>query len=159
MVSARFLRLIVFSWALAELLAFSLVAHWVGIGGALLAGLATTLLGALLIRQLGAAAFIRLRAAVAGRGGGAEGDLLEGTLRAFSAAALLLPGFLSDAVGLALAVPAVRSAARRRLAGQVALRRARAGHGRGAPRVVDLAPDEWSARTAATPDGGAIPRS
>ena len=119
----------------------------VGLGGALLAGLAATLFGGWLLKRTGAAAVLRLRATLSGRGESAPGEILDGTVRALAALALLLPGFLSDAIGLALTIPAVRAAAIRKMSGRdwhPPLRRARhaprpGGHRPGARRMERVA--------------------
>ena len=147
------LKLILLAWMIAETLVFVAVVETIGIGGALLAGLLTSFLGAFLLKRMGRAAMERLRGTVSGR---AEmpGGVLDGTLQALAAAALLVPGFLSDVVGLALYVPPVRAAAVRRLQGGT--RRGRFGDsddphrgrkrepGRHEPGAIDLSPEEWS---------------
>lgn len=70
---------------IVEIVLFVLVAHWLGVGLTVLLVLATSLLGAWLVRSAG---------------------LLSGLL-------LVLPGFLTDAVGLALLAPPVQRVAGR----------------------------------------------
>ena len=105
------LKLLFTIWVVSEVLVFVGVAHLIGFGWALLAGIATSLIGASLLKRAGAAAMMRLRGALQGRHGGEDSDVLDGSLVALGAAALILPGFLSDAFGLAMAVPAVRDRA------------------------------------------------
>ncbi len=137
-------KLLVAFWATAEALVFLAVVHVVGLGGALLAGLAATFLGGWLLKRTGAAAVLRLRATLSGRGESAPGEILDGTVRALAAMALLLPGFLSDAIGLALAIPAVRAAAIRKLSGRDWHRRFGEPGSRRGSTAIDLASDEWS---------------
>jgi UPF0716 protein FxsA len=115
-------------WLICEALAFAAVVHALGVGAAILIGLATSLVGALALRGLGRTAVAALRG---GLGTGREVKLLDGGLAALGAALLLLPGFLSDLVGLALLAPSIRT--------RVAARAAR-------PKptgVVELDPGEW----------------
>ena len=58
----------------------------------------------------------------------------DGLLQALAALLLILPGFLSDAVGAGLALAPVRSALRTRLGGPAARRPG---------GIVDLRPDDW----------------
>ena len=81
-------KLLVAFWATAEALVFLAVVHVVGLGGALLAGLAATFLGGWLLKRTGAAAVLRLRATLSGRGESAPGEILDGTVRALAAMAL-----------------------------------------------------------------------
>lgn len=129
-------------WFLAEVLAFSLVAHWIGVPRAILVGVITSLLGLSLLRRAGTSALMKLHASLDGRVV-VERDashFLDETLATVGALALLLPGFLSDAVGLALAVPALRD----RVAGWIGRDGLRTGRSaRQGPSTIDLEPDEW----------------
>ena len=138
------LRLLATIWAVAEGLVLIGVAHLIGRGWALLAGLATTLLGASLLKRAGAAAILQVRSALGGRHDGQPGDALDGTLAAVAAAALILPGFLSDAVGLALAIPAVRHRVARWIRDGGLGVRFEASRARSGPQVIDLDRGEWS---------------
>ena len=126
----------------AEILAFLLVAGLIGWLKAGIALVATSILGILLLRHSGRRDFARL----------VEGLRRNGiaALRLDSPAAatmlgtilLILPGFITDLVGAALFVPALRRWAAARLAHGT---RSRAGrHGQAArDRVIDLEPGEW----------------
>ncbi|HEY3503450.1 MAG TPA: FxsA family protein [Actinocatenispora sp.] len=95
--------------ALVELGVLFAVAQLIGIGWALLILLATTLVGAYLIRRVGPRAWRRFRGAVdAGRAPGAEAT--DGLLSLAGALLIAFPGFLTDLVGAALFVPPVRAA-------------------------------------------------
>ncbi len=131
------------AWVLAELLALLLVVHLVGWGGAVLIGLATTVLGIVTLRRVGLDATRNLRRAMAG----AEppsGALLDGMLRALGGLLLVVPGFLANFAGLALAAPSVRGWAVRRFDGAAALTPAVVRRGKPVPTdVIDLSPDDW----------------
>lgn len=135
-IKSKQLGLVAVVWLAAEILAFYLVAHALGLLVAILLGIATTMLGLSEVRRL--AQFWRAR------GGG--GATLDGALQALGSFLLILPGFASDFAGLALKSPSVRSALTERLRSR----------GRdGAPGVIDLAPHEWkrAARSRAKPRG------
>ena len=128
-------------WLVAEVLAFALVVHLAGVGGALLIGLATSAAGGLLLRRLGRSAAAQLRAAARSVGVQVGTGLSDGLLQALAALLLILPGFLSDVLGAALAAAPVRQAALAYVA-----RRGRAGRGapvRRDPGIVDLPPQDW----------------
>ncbi len=128
-------------WLGAELAAFAVVVHLIGFAGAILACILTTLAGLSMLRRAGLSAILRLRQAVAGRTSEQRAlsreAVLDGTLAGLGAVLLILPGFVSDLVGLALAAPSVRFWVTERLRlGKVSRRTA--------PRVTELAPWEWS---------------
>lgn len=142
------IKLAVALWLAAEALAFYLVAELVGYPEALLIAFVTSLFGWTLLKRVGAAAAVKLRAFVNGRRlvEGESHRFADETLASLGALALLLPGFLSDAVGLVLAVPA----ARHRLAGWLGAGTrsplgppGRDGHKSPAPQTIDLEPGEW----------------
>jgi UPF0716 protein FxsA len=128
-----------FAWLGLEFAAFVTVAENIGLGGALFLGLATSFAGFVLLRQTGEGALEHLRSAISG-GRPQKGDMVDGLIRALAAVLLILPGFVSDLVGLALAAPSVRQMVARRfgVAGAAApVRRP------GREEIVDLAPGEW----------------
>ena len=129
-------------WLVAEVLAFCLAVKLLGVGGTLLLGLITTLLGAAMLRRLGLDAARQLGRAMTA--GGASNDaFVDGALTALGALLLILPGFVSDAVGLALATPSVRQAVVARLLAPTSQPGARPVGRRASPDVIDLAPEDW----------------
>jgi UPF0716 protein FxsA len=97
---------------IAEVVLFVLVAHWWGVAVTVLLVVASSLVGALLLRSAGLRAWRGLRAAgMAGRPPGPE--VSQGLLGLLSGLLLVLPGFLTDLVGLALLAPPVRRVAGR----------------------------------------------
>ena len=133
-------RWAVLAWLSGEVLAFALLVHVIGLGGTILLGLATTVLGFVLIRRLGLETVRGLRRA-ARSGGGLPGDALPDSLLAgLGALLLIVPGFLANAAGLALSAPSVRAHVLQRFGGagpRVPGRPARVD-------VIDLAPGDWT---------------
>jgi UPF0716 protein FxsA len=127
-------------WLGAELVAFGAVVHLIGFAGAIAACLLTSMAGVAMLRRLGATAVVRLRQAAcrgAERNSLSRHRLVDGTLEALGAVLLILPGFVSDLAGFALAAPSFRLWIIERL------NLGRLGHRR-APALIDLAPREWS---------------
>ncbi len=98
----------------AEIVVFVLVAHAIGWWWAILAGIATTVLGAVLLKREGVRAWRRLRSAV-NEGRPPGGDAGTGVAGLAGALLLLGPGFITDTVGLLLLVPPVRAFTGRRI--------------------------------------------
>lgn len=133
-------KLLLGSWVLAEVLLFSLVVHEIGLGGAILLGIITSLIGVTTLRRLGQGAIRTLRASVGGQIAG-NGAVLDGTLAALGALLLILPGFVSDLAGLALITPSLRGKLVTRFGGDAPIGGARRP---APPGVIDLEPEEWS---------------
>ena len=99
-------------WFFGELVAFSLVAHAIGLDGAIIATLATSLFGMWFLHRLGASAR-RNVLDLLNSGGGlrrfAPEQFGAGLSAAFGSVLLILPGFLSDCVGLFLILRAGRA--------------------------------------------------
>jgi UPF0716 protein FxsA len=105
-----------------------------------------SILGSMLLRSQGRAAWRRFNEAVAG-GRVPARETIDGVLVVFGGALLLTPGFLTDAVGLALLIPPSRALVRaflvRRLAHRMVAAAAagRAGPGRRSYDVEGTATD------------------
>ncbi|HMF07419.1 MAG TPA: FxsA family protein [Methylocella sp.] len=132
-------------WLAAELAAFGAVVHAIGFVGAIFACILTTLGGLAMLRRIGLSAALSLRQAVVRNArehnGLSRDKLVDGTLAGLGAVLLILPGFVSDLAGLALAAPSFRLWVRERL------NLGHLGHQRGrhaAPALIDLTPREWS---------------
>src|SRR4051812_28659470 len=97
--------------ALAELVAFVLVAGWIGVGWTILLTLATSALGWVLLARQGLRALgeLRERARTRQAPGRALGDA---GLVAVGGLLMVLPGFLTDVVGLLCLLPGTRSVVR-----------------------------------------------
>ncbi|WP_294535549.1 FxsA family protein [uncultured Rhodoblastus sp.] len=128
-----------FAWLGLEFAAFVAVAENIGFSGALLLGMATSLAGFVLLRQTGQGAIEHLLASISGARP-RRGDMVDGLIRALAAFLLIIPGFISDLVGLALAAPSVRQILARRFGGEGL---SGAPRRRESPGIIDLAPEEW----------------
>jgi UPF0716 protein FxsA len=122
----------------AELAAFILVASVVGFTAAFVLLVLVSFIGLMVLRRVGSGAVNRLRTAAGNAT--VAGVSLDGTGMATGLGGILLviPGFITGALGAMVVFPA----SRRWLVGT--LRRVVSADRRPAgPRVVDLAPDEW----------------
>ena len=145
------IKLALGAWLVLEIVAFSLVAQWIGVPRTILLGVISSLLGLILLRRAGTSALTKLRASVDGRplGAGDKGHFLDEILATAGALALLLPGFVSDLVGLALAFPILRQRVTRWASGKsfaaaIGFGATGADHAsRHGPTTIDLEPDEW----------------
>lgn len=122
---------------LAELVVLIQVGGLIGAPATILLVLATSIAGVALVRHEGRRAWRDFRAAVdAGRWPGDE--VARGAFVLAGGALLVLPGFLTDAVGLALLIPVVGDLVARivrgRLAGRPSAARGTAGPAVGAGR-------------------------
>lgn len=120
-------------WLGIEVVAFLLVVQFLGVTAAVALGLGTTLLGLLDIRRL--LTYLRARMGWSNeKKAQASSNMVDGGLQALGAVLLILPGFASDLVGLALKAPSIRGDIAQRLRGEGV---------RKGPRTIDLAPNEW----------------
>jgi len=127
---------------IAEFAAFAGVASQIGLLRAFLLMIALSFAGLALLRYLGFAALRRLRTDM--MADGTRMIRLEGSgiLLALGALLLAIPGYLTDAMGLALLAVALwnRAAAALGRGGEPPM------PGRRGPSTVDLQPDEWERR-------------
>ncbi|MGD0634016.1 MAG: FxsA family protein [Beijerinckiaceae bacterium] len=132
-------------WLASELVVFTLVVDQIGLGAAILLGLLTSIAGGSLLKRAGLSALARLRQE-AGQNGAAvfQGSIaLDETLAAIAAVLLLIPGFITDALGLILALAAPRvwiAGWLRGGASQAGPDQPRPQHG---PATIDLEPGEY----------------
>ena len=150
----RRLRTVLGLLALAELVVFVLVAGWIGVGWTILAMLGTSALGGALLGRQGTKALqdVRERARTrrpAGR------ELGNAGLVAIGGLLMLLPGFVTDLVGLLCLLPGTRDVIRAlllrtvysrlpdRMRGPVRVRSA---------RVEEMESDVWRPRPGADDD-------
>lgn len=98
--------------AIAEIAAFVLVGSWIGYGWALLAVLAASFVGMMLLRREGMRAWRGfIAAANAGQHPGER--VIDGIVGLGAGLLLSLPGFVTTIAGLVLLLPPARSVARR----------------------------------------------
>ncbi|MGJ0396929.1 MAG: FxsA family protein [Methylocystis sp.] len=127
------------AWIVLEILAFALVVRAVGLLAAIAIAIGASLVGLADVRRL--LDFFRERVAARARGetaAVADGAMLDGAMQALASFLLILPGFASDFVGLALKSPSVRQ----NLAHWLRSRSKAAD-----PRLIDLDPREWRRET------------
>lgn len=129
-------RNVILAWLASEMFALAAVVSAFGWLGAVLIGLATSLIGILQFRRIGTVVSEGLRRSLrTGRMELIQSDL---TLAGLGALLLVLPGFVSDLAGIALTAPSVRSWLRSRFV----TRPASSPDG-----VVDLDPADWRDQT------------
>jgi len=132
---AKWLLLVVLALPVMELAAFVAVAAEIGLLGALVLVAATSLAGALILRHAGGNHIARMRVALdAGSFTALEADS-TGSLTLLAGILLLIPGFITDALGLLLLAAPLR-----RGLGAALRRGGAADHGDG---LVDLPPEQW----------------
>src|SRR3954465_9055411 len=96
---------------LVELVVFVLVAGWIGVGWTILAVLGTSALGAVLLGRQGTRAIQDLRERARPRRPAGR-ELGNAGLAAIGGLLMLLPGFLTDLVGLLCLLPGTRDVVR-----------------------------------------------
>jgi len=94
---------------LIEIYVLIQVGDVIGAGWTIFAVVATAVLGAVLLRQQGFSTLERAQQSMA-QGQIPATAMFEGVMLLFSGALLLTPGFVTDSIGFALLVPAIRKA-------------------------------------------------
>jgi len=130
---SRWVLFAAISLPLAELAIFVALVVKIGLLATLALMLATTVLGIFLLRWAGRGQIAQIRVGPDGFAGATGGS---GVFVALGGILLVLPGFLTDALGLALLLGPVQRMLRR-LVGRMFQEGGRRDD------VVDLAPDEW----------------
>jgi UPF0716 protein FxsA len=133
---SKLLAYVLAAWLAIEIVAFVLVIQLLGVIAAIILGVGTTLIGLADVKRL--FTYVRQRLAQPSADAGRV-NLLEGGIEAIGSVLLILPGFASDLVGLALKAPSVRARLADRIRGKVEAERG--------PKTIDLSPDEWKAIT------------
>lgn len=128
---------------LAEIAGFILVGQAIGVLPTLGLVLLGMLAGAMLLRQLGISTLLKAQAEVAA-GRTPTRPLAEGAVKAVAALLIVLPGFVSDLLGIVLFIPLVREWLWRAVRRQVSVRSATFG-GASTSResVIDLDRSEY----------------
>ncbi|HEY1473709.1 MAG TPA: FxsA family protein [Pseudolabrys sp.] len=132
---AKYLLLAVLALPFLELAAFVAVAGVIGFLWALMLVVATSMAGALVLRHAGGNHIARVRVAMADGGFTALQADSAGTFTLLAGILLLIPGFITDVLGLLLLL----SPLRRALGALFGLKAAPAR----ADGVVDLEPAQW----------------
>jgi UPF0716 protein FxsA len=122
----------------AEIVLFVLVAVWIGFVWALLAVLATSLAGALMLRLGGGGHIERMKVVLGPQRVTALQSDSAGTMYLLAAILLLIPGFLTDVIGVLLLIRPLR-----RLLGALLMRAFAPRAAQRRDGVVDLDRDEW----------------
>lgn len=102
-----FVPLILLGWPLAEIAGFVIVGKAVGLWITLALVIGTAVLGLSLIRSQGMQ-MLRQMSAEGRQGRMPASSMVEGAMIVIAGILLMLPGFLSDIVGIALIIPPVR---------------------------------------------------
>ncbi len=127
---SKLVGVVLAAWIVLEILAFMFVVHAVGLLAAMALAVGTSLLGLADVKRL--LSFLRGRVGKP-KGERESGAMLDGAMQALGSLLLILPGFASDFLGLALKSPSIRQNLARRLGAR----------GGADPRVIDLDPREW----------------
>jgi UPF0716 protein FxsA len=137
MIVAKWLLLAVLALPAAEIVVFILVALQIGLGWALAVQLAASLLGAMALRHAGGSHIARMRVVLGPQRLTALQADAAGTLILLAGILLLIPGFITDILGILLLIGPLRRAL------GAALRHAADRQAAPTDAVVDLAPEEW----------------
>ncbi|HMK89826.1 MAG TPA: FxsA family protein [Methylocystis sp.] len=132
MAKSKLLLYLIGGWIALEALTFVIVVHFLGIFAAVALGVGTTILGLFDVKRL--LDYLRARFGGSKDDARPKANAVDGGLQALGAVLLILPGFASDLVGLALKAPSIRSDIAKRLNERPK-----------GPRTIDLAPTEWKA--------------
>jgi UPF0716 protein FxsA len=112
------ITVLVLAFVLAEIAGFILVGEALGVLATLALTVLATVTGVTLLRRQGLLTLERAKTEIRARQMPAR-PLFDGALQALAALLMILPGFITDIIGLALFVPALRDVIWRRLAKQV----------------------------------------
>lgn len=141
---------------LIEIAVFIWVGGLIGIFPTILLTVITALAGTLMLRQQGLSLLMRMQKELdAGRTPGNE--VMQGAMIVLASIFLLIPGFVTDAIGLLLFVPPVREALARFIISRSNVVIVQNGKARRNPddHVVDLDEDDWSEKNGGPSAGGA----
>ena len=121
---------------LLEIAGFVVVGGWIGLWATLALVILTAVAGVWVARMQGARVASDLAAASRGLRDPGQ-PLAEGAILLFAAMLLIVPGFVTDLVGVVLLIPAVRRSIVRRAALRGAARHPNASRHPGQPEVID----------------------
>jgi UPF0716 protein FxsA len=141
-----FLPLFLLALPLLEIAGFVIVGREVGALATVGLVLASGIAGVLLLRHQGFGVMARVRAEMAG-GGDPSRQLAHGAMIVVAAILLIIPGFITDIIGLLLFLPPVRDLAWSRLKGRIVVATdftASGFRGRSRDKVIDLDDGDYS---------------
>lgn len=132
---------------LAEIAGFALVGSMAGVLATVLLAVATSVLGAALLRIQGLGALARIRETME-TGASPGRDLVHGLMIAIAGLLLVVPGFVTDIFGLMLFVPPLRELVWRFLKARIVVVDADVGASfrRSGPATIDLDEEDFSRR-------------
>ncbi|GAB2186362.1 FxsA family protein [Roseibium sp. LAB1] len=139
---------------LIEIAMFIWVGGLIGVFPTILLTVITALAGTLMLRQQGLSLLMRMQTELdAGRTPGNE--VMQGAMIVLASILLLIPGFVTDAIGLLLFIPPVREALARFIIARSNVVIVDTGNGMRRPNdgVVDLDEADWSEKNSGS--GGA----
>ncbi|MEO3387143.1 FxsA family protein [Mesorhizobium sp. CAU 1741] len=142
----RLAPLIFILMPLIEIAVFVIVGGEIGALATVGLVIATTILGAILLRVQGFGIMTRLRESME-QGGRPGRELVHGFMVMIAGVLLFLPGFVTDAIGLVLFIPAVRDFAWRYLASRIVVVTPNGPQGYRRPRdsrTIDLDANEYA---------------
>ncbi|WP_269584786.1 FxsA family protein [Roseibium sp. Sym1] len=132
---------------LIEIAVFIWIGGLIGVLPTIILTVVTALAGTLMLRQQGLSLLMRMQKELdAGRSPGNE--VMQGAMIVLASIFLLIPGFVTDAIGLLLFIPPVREALARFIIARsnVVIVNSGAGMRQTEEGVVDLDADDWSER-------------
>lgn len=142
-----FVPILLLTWPLAEIATFVVVGSKIGALATVALVVATSVLGAILLRIQGFGALSRIRAAME-TGDSPGRDLVHGLMIMVAGVLLLLPGFITDLFGILLFLPPVREFAWRLVRHRIVVVETQAAwHGQRRARTIDLDTEEFARRT------------
>ena len=144
---------------LLEIAVFVEVGSEIGAVPTILLTVLTALAGTVMLRLQGVSLLMKIRSEMdAGRVPGS--DLVQGALIVVASILLLIPGFVTDAIGLLLFIPPVREALARFIIARsnVVIVDGGGGMRRQDDGVVDLDEGDWSEKNSGTSGGSGQPK-
>ncbi len=103
---------------LAEIMVFINISGSIGLGTALLIALLTAILGGSIVKYQGIQTIMTAQKSMSG-GGIPSKELFDGLCLVAAGATLITPGFITDAIGFSLLVPAIRNYLRAKISKSV----------------------------------------
>lgn len=139
---------------LIEIAVFIWVGGLIGVLPTILLTLVTAVAGTIMLRQQGLSLLTRMQKELdAGRAPGNE--VMQGAMIVLASILLLIPGFVTDAIGLLLFIPPVREALAKFIISRSNVVIVQGGQGARGPgdHVVDLDEADWSEKNGGPSDG------